>query len=213
MPPPPAGSSLAPSGGQAPSKAISVKTQASRPPAPSASLAGHRKRVDLASLAAEVPGAQRALRSMASASQKGKAIYSPPAKHWERGESSGVNALIDEPLSPKWEVSRKRFWWRKDLPPEEETLAGQRGMARHPPQPRPPSNRDAYKERLAGWCFHCLSLDHQVAQCRDPIHCLRCRCMGHTSSSALPTPPSHLCQASFPASLPGQEHPQQTCLP
>lgn len=41
--------------------------------------------------------------------------------------------------------------------------------------------RDAYKKQHIGRCFRCLALDHRVAQCRDPIRCLSCRGVGHTS--------------------------------
>lgn len=39
----------------------------------------------------------------------------------------------------------------------------------------------AYKRRLAGRCYRCLGLDHQVAQRRDPVRCLRCIGVRHIS--------------------------------
>lgn len=50
---------------------------------------------------------------------------------------------------------------------------------------RPPASmsRDAFKRWLAGRCFRYLALDHQVAQCRDPVRCILCDGPGHTSKS------------------------------
>lgn len=83
-----------------------------RPPATSV---GRKKRVwkqvDLTTLAPAAQLVQRAHRSMAPASLKGKAIYSPPppVRHWERGECSGVKALTKKTVSPEWQVSKKKY--------------------------------------------------------------------------------------------------------
>jgi len=41
------------------------------------------------------------------------------------------------------------------------------------------SASEAFIKRLVERCFRCLALDHQVAQCRDPVHYLACKGVGH----------------------------------
>ncbi|CAD6205348.1 unnamed protein product [Miscanthus lutarioriparius] len=96
--------------------------------------------------------AQRTLRSKAPANQKGKAIYSASASCWERGESSGVNAQDGDPLSPNWQVSRKKHWWCKDPDLQAANSGKPRRMEEHPAPGHPMADRDGYKKHLAGRC-------------------------------------------------------------
>lgn len=180
--PPPVRGANAPSEVQAPTRLKSIVVRPPRAPTPPA---GRRKtvwtRIELTNLATAVPMAQRTLPSKAPANQKGKAIYSASASCWERGESSGVNAQDGDPLSPNWQVSRKKHWWRKDPDLQAANSGKPRRMEEHPAPGHPMADQDGYKKHLAGRCFSCLGLDHQVAQCRDPIRCLQCRGIGHIS--------------------------------
>jgi len=38
---------------------------------------------------------------------------------------------------------------------------------------------EAFKHATARRCFICLGSGHLAKQCRDPVHCIRCRCFGH----------------------------------
>lgn len=42
------------------------------------------------------------------------------------------------------------------------------------PQPLP-----GYKNSFTSRCFRCLSKDHKLSSCRDPLRCLTCRRSGH----------------------------------
>lgn len=99
-------------------------------------------------------------------------------------------ALQEDAVSPKWQEARSKYWWRKTAAPLPTNSGDTHRPARYAPMParyaptaKAALTRDAYKRRLAGVCYRCLASDHRVAQCRDPVRCLRCRGNGHISSS------------------------------
>jgi hypothetical protein len=68
-------------------------------------------------------------------------------------------------------------------------------------------DREELMACLRGKCMRCLSRGHFVADCRDPLTCLKCRGSGHKaqqcyqrsiSSSTPTTPPPHLDDPCFP---------------
>lgn len=62
------------------------------------------------------------------------------------------------------------------------------GDSRSPPTCAP-ATRPALTELLRGKCLRCLTGDHLVADCRDPVRCLRCKRYGHKARA---------CRASNP---------------
>lgn len=167
-------------------KLKSIVVRPSMVHAPSAAPASWPKRVwrrlELEDAPMDVVLEQWTRRSQAPASQKEKGGYSPLAGRWERGEcSSDTNASSEPPLSPKWQQARKRHWWRNDGAQKETDSGKTRSAAELPPSAPRSVGREAFKWRLAGRCFRCLASDHQVARCRDPIRCLQCNGVGHTS--------------------------------
>jgi hypothetical protein len=48
-----------------------------------------------------------------------------------------------------------------------------------PPVPLPPIPRKTPPPLSGVGCFWCLSLDHNIEHCRDPVRCRRCRGSGH----------------------------------
>jgi hypothetical protein len=83
---------------------------------------------------------------------------------WELEEPSGVNE------SPEWQGARRRRWWRKPAALESAMTENKQDTGTGAS-----TAREAFLRRLDGRCFRCLASDHHVAQCRDPIRCLRCK--------------------------------------
>ncbi|KAE8809346.1 D-3-phosphoglycerate dehydrogenase, chloroplastic [Hordeum vulgare] len=53
----------------------------------------------------------------------------------------------------------------------------------------------AFISKFRGRCFRCLSTRHKIAGCRDPIHCLTCKRVGHTSHNC-PQHPKYVGRAT-----------------
>ena len=117
----------------------------------------------------------KAIRPKPPATPSGRGNYPKAA---ELCEATAVIASQEDAVSPKWQEKKSRHWWRKDAARHRTNSGGVNG-----PPPAKPKARDAFLKRLAGRCFKCLASDHLVADCRDPVRCLRCRRSGHTSSS------------------------------
>lgn len=141
------------------------------PAAPTARRKTVWRRLELSSTAA-LPSMTLHSRSPTAAS--GKVIYSKPAP-------PAINTVLVEPVSPKWQEKRGKHWWRKDAALRC-TISGE--------QPRPPMTapavhmgREAFKGRLVGRCFRCLSLRTTSSlTVRTRCGVFRCRRSGHTSS-------------------------------
>ncbi|CAD6229164.1 unnamed protein product [Miscanthus lutarioriparius] len=130
---------------------------------------------------------------------------SQPSSCWELGESSGANARLELPPSPRWQTGRMKYWWRKDETLQEDGSGKTRRAVQDAAPGHTMDDREFCKRRLVGRCFRCLGVDHQVAQCRDPVRCLRCKGFGHISrhcSSARRQPSSAKLrsQLTFPTS-------------
>lgn len=108
-------------------------------------------------------------------------VSSSPASCWELGESSGAGAPLEPPSSLRWQTVRKRYWWRNGGSLQEDGSGKTRRAAQDAARGHTMDSREFFKKRLVGCCFRCLDVDHQVAQCRDPVRCLRCKGFGHIS--------------------------------
>ncbi|CAD6338931.1 unnamed protein product [Miscanthus lutarioriparius] len=96
---------------------------------------------------------------------------------------AGSNTQQDALLSPDWHKGRRKHWWRKDAALQKVDPGSRRRVtgAEDGALRGALTGQDAFKRRLAGRCFRCLGVHHQVAQCRDPVRCLRCKGPGHIS--------------------------------
>lgn len=100
--------------------------------------------------------------------------------------------------SDSWKEVRGKHWWRKS-------------SAFNPPNNKEylQSRRARFLQHMEGKCFRCLSTEHQVFDCRDPLRCWRCLNFGHRASSCSkkadyksPSVPHGLSTAAFPPLAP-----------
>ncbi|EEE60512.1 hypothetical protein OsJ_13829 [Oryza sativa Japonica Group] len=100
--------------------------------------------------------------------------------------------------SDSWKEVRGKHWWRKS-------------SAFNPPNNKEylQSRRARFLQHMEGKCFWCLSTEHQVFDCRDPLRCWRCLNFGHRASSCSkkadyksPSVPHGLSTAAFPPLAP-----------
>ncbi|GJM93180.1 hypothetical protein PR202_ga09715 [Eleusine coracana subsp. coracana] len=77
-----------------------------------------------------------------------------------------------------WTTVKPRRWWRKRALP----LSDGDSSRRAGPSPTGAKASGAptdFTRRFSGRCFRCLSKDHRVASCREPLKCLGCSQPGH----------------------------------
>ncbi|EMS56389.1 hypothetical protein TRIUR3_20920 [Triticum urartu] len=92
-----------------------------------------------------------------------------------------------------WQHVRSRKEKRNPQPPVlGDPRQGRQGRRAPPSDPMALKQHLAFKARLRGKCFRCLSKRHRLADCREPLRCIRCKGIGHfarTCSASLPQPP------------------------
>lgn len=112
----------------------------------------------------------------------------PAAAGQQPATGSGDAAAEDSSLG--WQQVRSRKEKRNPQAPVlGDPRQGRQGRRAPPSDPMALKQHLAFKARLRGKCFRCLSKRHRLADCREPLRCIRCKGIGHfarTCSASLP---------------------------